>query len=165
MGLFIPAHWDQWGGCGGSMDRAPDCSPAGPGFDPSLGQFRHPQPWRPSLGKRTRVPRTCDRCGSAVQTSAEEEEDCPHGTEITAVKAGDDIRWNSAEMVSANVGEWRWMYEEMMTLLGMEGRSWQSPTPKQQLPRTETMGKPSTHNIVSRMTEEGWLKKAENPQK
>ena len=66
---------------------APDCSPAVPGFDPSLGQIRHPQPCRPSLGKRTRVPRTCNRCGSAVQTSAEEEEDCPGGTEITAVKA------------------------------------------------------------------------------
>ena len=41
-------------GCGSSMDRVPDCSPAVPGFDPSLGQIWHPQPWRPSLGKRTR---------------------------------------------------------------------------------------------------------------
>ena len=58
-----------------------------------------------------------------------------------------------------NVGECRRKYEEMMTLLRMEGRSWQSPTPKQELPSTETMGKPSTHNIVSRMPEEGWKKK------
>ena len=90
-----------------------------------------------------------------MQTSAEEEEDCPGGAEITAVKAGGGIRRNSSEMVSVNVGECGWMYEEMMTLMSMEGRSWQSPTPKQQLPRTETMGKPSTHNIVSRITEEG----------
>ena len=40
-------------GCGSSMDRVPDCSPAVLGFDPSRGQFRHPQPWSPSLGKRT----------------------------------------------------------------------------------------------------------------
>ena len=145
------------------MDRVPDCSPAVPGFDPSLGRIWHPQLWRPSLGKRTRVPWTCDRCGSAVQTSAEEEEDCPGGAEITAVKAGGGIRRNSSEMVSVNVGECGWMYEEMMTLMSMEGRSWQSPTPKQQLPRTETMGKPSTHNIVSRMTEEGWKKKTKTP--
>ena len=91
-----------------------------------------------------------------MQTSAEEEEDCPGGAEITAVKAGGGIRRISADMVSANVGECGWMYEEMMTLMSMEDRSWQSPTLKQQLPRTETMhGKPSTHNIVSRMTEEG----------
>ena len=44
----------QFRGCGSSMDRVPDCSPAVPGFDPSLGQIWHPQPWRPSLGKRTR---------------------------------------------------------------------------------------------------------------
>ena len=87
-----------------------------------------------------------------MQTSAEEEEDCPGGAEITAVKAGGGIRCISADMVSANVGECGWMYEEMMTLMSMEGRS---PTPKQQLPRTKTMGKPSTHNIVFRKTEEG----------
>ena len=90
-----------------------------------------------------------------MQTSAEEEEDCPGGAEITAVKAGGGIRHNSLEMVSVNVGECRWMYEEMMPLMSMEGRSRQSPTPKQQLPRTETMGKPSTHKVVFRMTEEG----------
>ena len=90
-----------------------------------------------------------------MQTSAEEEEDFPDGAEITAVKAGGIIRRNSSEMVSVNVGECGWMYEKMMTLMSMEGRSWQSPTPKQQLPRTETMGKPSTHKVVSRMTEEG----------
>ena len=90
-----------------------------------------------------------------MQTLAEEEEDCPGGAEITAAKAGGDIRSYSSGMISVNVGECGWMYEEMMTLMSMEGRSWQSPTPKQQLPRTETMGKPSTHNIVSRMTEEG----------
>ena len=44
----------QFWRCGSSMDRVPDCSPAVPGFDPSLGQIWHPQPWRPSLGKRTR---------------------------------------------------------------------------------------------------------------
>ena len=85
-----------------------------------------------------------------------QEEDYPGGTEITAVKAGGGIRCNSAEMVSANAGECGWMNEEMMILLSMEGRSWQSPTtPKQQLPRTETMGKKSTHKIVSRMTQDG----------
>ena len=90
-----------------------------------------------------------------MQTSAEEEEDCPGSAEIAAVKAGGGIRRNSSEMVSVNVGECGWMYEEMMTLMSMEGRSWQSPTPKQQLPRTKTMGTPSTNNMVSRMTEEG----------
>ena len=90
-----------------------------------------------------------------MQTSAEEEEDCPGSTEITAVKAGGGIRCISAEMVSANVGECGWMYQEMMTLMSMEGRSWQSPTHKQQLTRTKTMGTPSTHKIVSRQTEEG----------
>ena len=43
-------------GCGSSMDRVPDCSHAVSEFDPSLGQIRHPQPWRPSLEKRTRCP-------------------------------------------------------------------------------------------------------------
>ena len=68
------------------------------------------------------MPGTCDRCRSAVQTSAEEEEDCPGGTEITAVKAGEGIRCYSAEMVSANVRECGRMYEEMMILMSMEGR-------------------------------------------
>ena len=54
-----------------------------------------------------------------MQTSAEEEEDCPGGAEITAVKAGGGIRRNSSEMVSVNVGECGWMYEEMMTLMSM----------------------------------------------
>ena len=43
------------------------------------------------------------------------------------------------------------MHVEMMTLLSMQGRSWQSPTPKQQLPRTQTMMKLCAHKIVSRM--------------
>ena len=92
-----------------------------------------------------------------MQTSAEEEEDCPGGTEITAVKAGGGIRCNSAEMVSANVGECGRMYEEMMILMSMEGIELAKPyytTPKQQLPRTETMGKSSTHKIVSIMNED-----------
>ena len=38
-----------------------------------------------------------------MQTSAEEEEDCPGGAEITAVKAGGGIGRNSSEMVSVNV--------------------------------------------------------------
>ena len=75
------------------------------------------------LGREPGVPGTCDRCRSNVQTSSEEEEDCPGGIEITAVKAGGGIRCNSAEMVSANVGECGRMYKEMMTLMSMEGRS------------------------------------------
>ena len=55
-----------------------------------------------------------------MQTSAEEEEDCPGGTEITAVRAEGGIRCNSAEMVSTNVGECGWMHEEMMILMSME---------------------------------------------
>ena len=64
------------------------------------------------------------------------------------MKAGGGIRCISAEMVSANVGACGWMYEEMMLLVSMKGRSCQSPTPKQQLPRTETMGNhPLTYSI------------------
>ena len=65
-----------------------------------------------------------------MQTSAEEQEDCP---EINEVKAGGGIGCFSAEMVSANVGECGWIYEEMMMLTSMEGRRWHSPFPKQQL--------------------------------
>ena len=64
-----------------------------------------------------------------MQTSAEEEEDCLGGTEITAVQAGDGMRCYSAEMVSADVRECGRMYQKMMILMSMEGRSWQSPTP------------------------------------
>ena len=142
-------------GCGSSMDGVPDCSLAVPGFDPSLGQIWHPQPWRPSLGKRTRgalnlrqMWKHCADLGrGGGRLSRRRRDNCS------------ESRWkhqvNSSEIISVNVGECGRMYEEMMTLMSMEGRSWQSPTPKQQLPRTETMGKPSTHNIVSRMTEEG----------
>ena len=97
------------------------------------------------LGREPGVPWTCDRCRSAVQTSAEEEENYPEGTSITAMKAGGGIRCISAEIVSANEGECGWMYEKLMMLMSMEGRSWQSPTPKQQLPRTDIMWKPPTH--------------------
>ena len=54
-----------------------------------------------------------------MQTSSEEEEDCPGGTEITAVKAGGGIRCISAEMVSTNAKEcgriYICTYKEMMT--------------------------------------------------
>ena len=132
-------------GCGSSMDRVPDCSPAVLGYDPSQGQSRHSQLWRSSLGKRTRVPWTCNRCRSAVQTSAEEEEVLSRRHRDNCSESRRRHQVLFAEMVSANVRDcWR-MYEEMMILMSMEGRSWQSPTLKQQLPRTETMGKPSTH--------------------
>ena len=58
-----------------------------------------------------------------MQTLAEEEEDCPGGIEITAVKAGDGMRCYSEEMVSADVREYGRMYQKMMILMSMEGRS------------------------------------------
>ena len=74
------------------MYRVPGCSPTVTGFDPS----RHPQTWRPSLVKITMgcpEPATdVQKC--AVQTSAEEEEDCPGGTERTAMTAGGNMRLN-----------------------------------------------------------------------
>ena len=109
------------------------------------------------LGREPGVPWTCDRCRSTVQTSAVEEEDFLGGTEITAVKAGVfQQRWSQRlwENVDGYMRRWSHWW------------AWKvGATPKQQLPRTETMGKLSTHNIVSRMTEEGWKKKEEKSPK
>ena len=121
------------------MDRVPDCSS---GVRSQLAS---------NHVYLTLVPLKCDRCRSTVKNSAEEEEDCPGGTEMTAVKAGGGIRfrWNTAQMVSANSGECGRIYEkddDFDEYGFMEGGRRQSPTtPKQPLPRTETMGQPSTH--------------------
>ena len=85
-----------------------------------------------------------------MQTWAEEEEDYQGGTEITAVNAGEGI---TAKMVSANVGECGWRYEEMKTFLSMEGRSWQSSIPPSN--NYQGLKQWGNHKIISRMTEDG----------
>ena len=63
------------------MDRVPDCSS---GVRSQLAS---------NHVYLTLVPLKCDRCRSTVKNSAEEEEACPGGTEMTAVKAGGGIRF------------------------------------------------------------------------
>ena len=100
------------------------------------------------LGREPRFPEPATDVEALCRSQQRRRKYCSEGTEITAVKAGGGMRCYSAEMVSVDVRECGRMHEEMMILMSMEGRSWQSPTPKQQLPRTEIMGKPSTHKVV-----------------